>query len=156
MKAMRDDKYLRPGVDFAMTQVDELAKQLRVTTERMANVCSVDMETWNEHSNAALSCADALENQAAELTRLREQCEASVGLRQRLALAEEIAASLSAENERLRKALENWQEWWALPRQDKRPDVGSLNYMKGQKALAAHVGEEKPRSLDDFTDLGHV
>jgi chromosome segregation ATPase len=51
--------------------------------------------------------------------------------------------SLSAENERLRKALENWQEWWALPWQDKRPDVGvgSLNYMKGQKALSAHVGE---------------
>jgi uncharacterized protein YdcH (DUF465 family) len=41
----------------------------------------------------------------AEIERLKKQCEASVGLRQRLALAEEIAASLSAENERLRKAL---------------------------------------------------
>ena len=56
-----------------LTQIDELVKQLRVTTERMANICSVDMETWNDHSNAALSCADALESQSAELTRLRER-----------------------------------------------------------------------------------
>jgi chromosome segregation ATPase len=54
-------------------KADNLAKQLRVTTERMANICSVDMETWNEHSNAALSCADALDSQFAELTKLRKR-----------------------------------------------------------------------------------
>jgi hypothetical protein len=59
-----------------------------------------------------LELADAIEAQAVELTRLREENKASVGLRQRLALAEEIAASLhkqceakDAEIERLRKAL---------------------------------------------------
>jgi hypothetical protein len=64
---------------------------------------------------------------------------------------DEEAASLRAklaENERLRKALENWQEWWALPWQDKRHDVGSLNYLKGQKALAAHVGEGEKDGLE--------
>lgn len=55
-----------------MSNIEELVKMLRVTTERMANVCSVDMETWNEHSNAALSCADALEAQAAERDSLRK------------------------------------------------------------------------------------
>jgi predicted RNase H-like nuclease (RuvC/YqgF family) len=135
-----------------------------------------------------------MEEAAAELTRLREQCEAKDAeikqwkslaqqyQRERAELADklngtpcaeirwrheidakdaEIAeqmtssrvnesriASLSAENERLRKALENWQEWWALPWQDKRPDVGDLNYLKGQKALAAHVGEGEKDGLE--------
>jgi uncharacterized protein YigA (DUF484 family) len=70
----------------AMTQIDELAKQLRVTTERMANICSVDMETWNDHSNAALSCADALDAQAAENDRLKGEIEL-----QRLQMADTTA-----------------------------------------------------------------
>jgi dsDNA-binding SOS-regulon protein len=94
---------------------------------------------------------------AAELTRLREQCEASVGLRQRLALAEEIAAFLSAENERLRKALESAESYLAfLDSCDEGSDEGPIVLAKVREALDAHVGEEKPRSLDDFTDLGHV
>lgn len=50
-----------------------IAADLRATTERMANVCHVEMGLWNEHSNAALAAAAALETKQGNLaTRFAE------------------------------------------------------------------------------------
>ena len=42
---------------------------------------------------------------------------------------------LRAENEKLRKALNGWQEWWELPWQDKRPDIAELIYRRAAAAI---------------------
>lgn len=43
-----------------MSDLENIAKTLRQTTELMANDAKVDMSLWNEHSNACLRAADAL------------------------------------------------------------------------------------------------
>jgi hypothetical protein len=105
-----------------------------------------------KHSSDKLTLPN--EAQAAELTSLREENKASVGLGQRLALAEEIAASLhkqceakDAEIERLRKALDNllkhidrieYRDKAGLRLSDVVPQVEHV-----RAALAAYVGEGK-------------
>lgn len=114
-----------------------------------------------------------MEEAAAELTRLREQCEAIAArvkeLEERLQagdkkladvvnayeadmaeddaeIAEQAAriASLSAENERLRKALESAESYLAfLDSCDEGSDEGPIVLAKVSDALATHVGEEK-------------
>ena len=56
-----------------------LIERVRSTTEQMAHRCSVDMNLWDKHSNAALQAADALtealalcREAAGEIERLRD------------------------------------------------------------------------------------
>jgi predicted RNase H-like nuclease (RuvC/YqgF family) len=41
----------------------------------------------------------------------------------------------AVENEKLREALNGWQEWWELPWQDKRPDIAELIYRRAAAAI---------------------
>jgi hypothetical protein len=52
--------------------MSELAMHLRRTTEKMACSAKVDMSLWNEHSNACLDSANAVERLEAERDELRE------------------------------------------------------------------------------------
>lgn len=45
---------------------DDAARDLRETLEQMANVCSVNMELWDKHSNAVLTAAARIEALVAE------------------------------------------------------------------------------------------
>lgn len=51
--------------------MSDLARHLRRTTEHMASFCSVDMALWNEHANACLDSANAVERITAERDALR-------------------------------------------------------------------------------------
>lgn len=53
----------------------------------------------------------------------------------RMFMDEEEIQRLRADNEKLRAALNGWQEWWALPWQDKRPDIAELIYRRAAAAL---------------------
>jgi hypothetical protein len=46
----------------------------------------------------------------------------------------ELQAALGRE-ERLRRALNGWQEWWAAPWEAKRPDIAQRRYEAGCAAL---------------------
>lgn len=41
----------------------------------------------------------------------------------------------AVKNEKLREALNGWQEWWELPWQDKRPDIAELIYRRAAAAI---------------------
>ena len=133
---------------------EEIAGRLRGSTEAMANLCSVDMTLWDRHSRAALTAADALDRQAAEITRLRSiigdtvWCEAcgsvvlldgpphcdcieygnpeSQRLRAHDAGAQARVAEQAAEIERLR-SLTTWRPIAEAPR-DGTPIVGAETY----------------------------
>ena len=48
--------------------------------------------------------------------------------------ADEITR-LREENARLREALNGWQKWWALPWQDRRPDMADVCWKKSRIAI---------------------
>jgi SMC interacting uncharacterized protein involved in chromosome segregation len=124
----------------AMSDIEGLVKDLRAVA-------------YDVYPATRLDAADALEAQAAELTRLREQCEAKDAEIERLKAERgwfeglvkshdilERLATLSAENERLRKALEKISE-----HPESYPPGKLMVLIKSiaREVLAAHVGEEK-------------
>lgn len=75
--------------------MSDIAKLLRATTEQMACTASVDMTLWDKHSNACLEASDKIEE-----------------LRKDASAAWAMCASISAENEKLRAALEKGRQDW--------------------------------------------
>lgn len=104
----------------------DIVERLRLTTEQMANNCSVNMLLWCEHSGAALEAADEIERLRLSLSEAR-----GAGRREGLSEALELA---DAAREEWENSAKRWHRDGML-----KTAAASLIHSEASSELAAAI-----------------